>query len=373
MALTVKAVAELAGVSVRTLHHYDEIGLLKPAGQSAAGYRLYSQEDLERLQQILFFRELGFSLKEIRAILDSPGFDRRQALLADREALLQRKARIERLIATIDRTLAAMEKEDDRMLTRDEMKELFDGFDPAEYEEEVRRHWGGSREFEESIKRTRKYTKADWQKLSADSGEIYGNLARLMDRDPGDEEVQKWVGRWHQHINQWFYPCSLEVFRGLGEMYVEDERFTRNIDKWKPAWRGFCGTPCGFTATCGKGSKTRNAPTEKACSGGAFSVFEAYQLEYSPVATTIRSVRADCCSHRDNALLSLPSALFVSTVGHAAPLSCCRHYSVCSGLLWVNEGERRSSDPAWRPGLCQVYPGRKSPRWRKVDNEQRFG
>lgn len=234
MALTVKAVADLADISVRTLHHYDEIGLLRPAGQSAAGYRLYSREDLERLQQILFFRELGFSLKEIGAIIDSPDFDRRQALLAHREALLQRKARIERLIATVDRTLDTMDREDAPMLTREEMKELFDGFDPSEYEEEARQRWGGSREFEESTRRTRKYTKADWQKITAEAGEIYGNIARRMDRDPGDAEVQMWVGRWHEHINKWYYTCSLEVFRGLGEMYVQDERFTRNIDKIRP-------------------------------------------------------------------------------------------------------------------------------------------
>ncbi|MBY6276217.1 MerR family transcriptional regulator [Symbiobacterium thermophilum] len=239
MALTVKAVAELAGISVRTLHHYDEIGLLKPAGQSAAGYRLYSREDLERLQQILFFRELGFSLKEIAAILESPGFDRRQVLLAHREALLQRKARIERLIATVDRTLAAMEREDAPMDTREEMKELFDGFDPGEYEEEARQRWGGSREFRESAERTRKYTRQGWQRIAAEAGEIYGNIARLMDRDPGDPAVQEWVGRWHEHISKWYYDCSLEVFRGLGEMYVQDERFTRNIDKTKPGLARF--------------------------------------------------------------------------------------------------------------------------------------
>lgn len=238
MTLTVKAVADLAGISVRTLHHYDEIGLLKPAGQSAAGYRLYSQEDLERLQQILFFRELGFGLKEIGAIIDSPGFDRRQALLAHREALLQRKARIERLIETVDRTLKAMEREDAPM-TQDEMKELFDGFDPTEYEDEARQRWGGSREFQESIARTRRYPKADWLKIQNEAGEIYSAIASLMDRDPGDAEVQEWVGRWHEHISKWYYDCSLEIFRGLGEMYVQDERFTKNIDKTKPGLAAF--------------------------------------------------------------------------------------------------------------------------------------
>lgn len=238
MALTVKAVADLAGISIRALHHYDQIGLLKPAGQSASGYRLYSQQDLERLQQILFFRELGFGLKEIREIIDSPDFDRRKALLAHRAALQQRRERIDRLIHTIDRTLESIEKEDAPM-TREEMKQLFDGFDPSEYEDEARQRWGGGREFAESMERTRKYTRADWEKIKAEAGEIYGNIANLMDRDPGDEAVQEWVGRWHEHINKWYYSCSLEVFRGLGEMYVQDERFTKNIDKTRPGLARF--------------------------------------------------------------------------------------------------------------------------------------
>jgi len=238
MALTVKAVADLAGISIRALHHYDEIGLLKPAGQSASGYRLYSQQDLERLQQILFFRELGFGLKEIKEIIDSPGFDRRQALLAHRAALEQRRERIDRLISTIDRTLEGVDKEETPM-SREEMKELFDGFDPSEYEDEARQRWGRTREFEESAARTGKYTKADWEKIKAEADGIYRNIADLMDRDPGDAAVQEWVGRWHQHINKWYYTCSLEVFRGLGEMYVQDERFTKNIDKTRPGLARF--------------------------------------------------------------------------------------------------------------------------------------
>lgn len=237
MALTVKAVADLAGVSIRTLHHYDDIGLLKPADTSASGYRLYNQRDLERLQQILFFRELGFSLGEIRTIIDSPGFDRRQALLEHRSLLQERRERIERLIRTVDRTLESMERE--MTMNKEEMKKLFDGFDHTQYEEEARQRWGGSREYEESARRTKGYKKADWEAIKAESGEIYQAIANLMDRGPEDAEVQQWVGRWHEHINKWFYNCSLQVFRGLGEMYVQDERFTKNIDKIKPGLAPF--------------------------------------------------------------------------------------------------------------------------------------
>jgi len=232
MGLTVKAVADLAGISIRTLHHYDDIGLLKPADTSASGYRLYSQQDLERLQQILFFRELGFSLQEIGAIISDPGFDRHQALLGHRALLRERQERLERLIRTVDRTLESMERE--MTMNQEEMKELFDGFDHSQYEDEARQRWGGSKEYEESAKRTKRYTKADWTAIKEESGKIYQALAGLMDRSPEDAEVQKWIGRWHEHINKWFYTCSLEVFRGLGEMYVQDERFTKNIDKTKP-------------------------------------------------------------------------------------------------------------------------------------------
>src|SRR5919107_1357533 len=110
MPYTVKAVSDLAKVSVRTLHHYDEIGLLKPAGHSAAGYRLYGQKDLERLQQVLFFKELGFDLKEIKRILADPSFDRRRALVEHRKLLLERRERLRRLIASVDRTLKAIQR-----------------------------------------------------------------------------------------------------------------------------------------------------------------------------------------------------------------------------------------------------------------------
>jgi len=227
----------MAGITVRTLHYYDEIGLLRPAQVSPAGYRLYADADLARLQQILFFRELGFSLQEIKAVLDSPHFDPREALRQHKQALLQKQERLTRLIQTVDRTLEMLEG--DRQMNRNDWKELFDGFDPGEYEEEARQRWGGSREFEESIERTRRYTKEDWKAIQAEAAEIYQNLAARMNRQPDDPEVQEWTGRWHQHINRWYYTCSPEIFRCLGEVYAADERFTKNIDKVKPGLAAF--------------------------------------------------------------------------------------------------------------------------------------
>jgi DNA-binding transcriptional MerR regulator len=162
---TVKAVSQIAGVSVRTLHHYDEIGLLKPAGHSAAGYRLYGQEDLERLQQILFFKELGFDLKEIKRVLSDPDFDREKALVEHRKLLIERQERVGRLIQSVERTLKAMQRGNPMGA------DMFDGFDHAQYEEEAQQRWGHSPEFQESLRRTKAYTKQDWAQIQKEGGD----------------------------------------------------------------------------------------------------------------------------------------------------------------------------------------------------------
>jgi DNA-binding transcriptional MerR regulator len=233
MAYTVKAVSKIAGVSVRTLHHYDEIGLFKPASLSGAGYRLYREGDLERLQQVLFFKELGFGLKEITRILSDPGFDRVRALTEHRKLLLERQGRLRRLIRSVDRTLKAIQ----RGKQMDET--MFDGFDAAKYEEEARQRWGDSPAFEESIQRTKRYTKRDWDEIKKEGGEIVQQLAGLMGRPPADPEVQDWIGRHHRQINDRFYTCSAQVYRGLADAYVEDARFAAFYDKVKPGLARF--------------------------------------------------------------------------------------------------------------------------------------
>lgn len=234
MAHTVKAVAELAGISVRTLHHYDETGLLKPAQVSASGYRLYAEADLERLQQVLFFKELGFGLSEIKEIIDSPGFDRKGALMEHKRLLLERRERISRLISSVDRTLEAME----RGIQVDE-KRLFDGFDQSQYEEEARERWGQTDAYKESQRRTKGYTKADWALIQQEGSEIYLGIASVMDRDPADPEVQAWVARHHQQINDRFYTCGPEIYRGLADMYLADERFMAFYEKIRPGLAQF--------------------------------------------------------------------------------------------------------------------------------------
>lgn len=234
MSYTVKAVAEFAGVSVRTLHHYDAIGLVRPVARSDAGYRLYSRQDLERLQQVLFFRELGFGLGEIRAVLDSPEFDRLRALHEHRRLLHHRKHRLERLIAVVDRTIASMEEG----TTLDE-KTMFDGFDPSQYEEEARRRWGHTRAYQESRARMKSYGPAELEAIGREQSAVLQEIAALADRSPDDAQVLAAVGRMHRLINERFYTCSLEMFRGLGNLAVEDERFTRTYERLRPGLAAF--------------------------------------------------------------------------------------------------------------------------------------
>lgn len=253
MAHTVKAVADLAGISVRTLHHFDQIGLLKPIESTPAGYRLYTERDLERLQQVLFFRELGLGLREIKAIIDSPGFDRRQALLSHKQLLLERRDRLTRLIAAVDQTIKAME----RGIHMDE-KVMFDGFDQTKYEEEARQRWGQTEAYKESLKRTQRYTKEDWAAIQRESGQIEQGIAALMDRSPSDPAVQAYISRHYNQINDRFYACPLEMYRGLGDMYVQDDRFAAHFEAIKPGMARFM--QAAINAYCDEAASKKGQP-----------------------------------------------------------------------------------------------------------------
>jgi MerR family transcriptional regulator, thiopeptide resistance regulator len=230
----VSEVSELAGVSVRALHHYDELELLVPRGRSAAGYRLYDDEDLLRLQQILLGRELGLSLEEIRRSLDEPSFDRRRALVAQRAELEKRAQHTEAMLRAID---AAIRHLDDEAapLAGDNMdlKQIFDGFEPSKYEAEAEQRWGNTDPFAESKKRTQRYTPQDWQRLADEQTAVYGAAFEALQagKSPADPEVMAVAERHRQSIERWFYPCSYAMHRGLADMYEQDRRFAGNIDQ----------------------------------------------------------------------------------------------------------------------------------------------
>ena len=147
---------------------------------------------------------------------------------------MREQERLGRLIRTIDRTLAAMEGG-----TEMKDKDLFDGFDPSRYEEEVRRRWGHTEAYAESVARTRQHTRADWEAIMQEGKEILDGIAACMDRSPADPQVQEWIRRNHQMINDRFYNCSLEMYRGLGDMYVQDERFAAFYERVRPGMAQF--------------------------------------------------------------------------------------------------------------------------------------
>lgn len=237
----VKEVSKIVGISVRALHHYDEIGLLKPENLTEAGYRLYSDKDLERLQQILFFKELDFSLQEVKEILDNPNFDRKRALKSHKELLVEKKKRIEKIIKSVEKTIDSIEGEIEM-----DKKEMFDGFDMSEierikekYAEEAKAKYGNTEAYKESEEKTSKYTKEDWNNIQKSTEEIYKKIIDNMDKGVADPKVQAAVGELRQQITDNFYNCTPEIFRGLGDLYVADERFTKNIDKYKEGLAAF--------------------------------------------------------------------------------------------------------------------------------------
>ncbi|MCK8502735.1 MerR family transcriptional regulator [Myxococcus fulvus] len=234
MALTVSQVARLAKVSVRALHHYDDLGLLRPSGRSEAGYRLYTQVDLRRLQQVLFFRELGFPLEEIRRILGDPHFDLRAALLMQRQLLSERASRLDALRRTVDQALEALEQ--GTHMDNEKMFEAFGDFDPSKYEAEVKERWVDTEAYRESSRRTSRYKKEDWSAIKAEQDGLLAALAGQLEagRAATDPEVLALAEAYRQFISKWFYPCSHVMQRGLGEMYVGDSRFTENLDRVKP-------------------------------------------------------------------------------------------------------------------------------------------
>lgn len=231
MAYTVGEVAKLAHVSVRTLHHYDELGVLAPPERSDAGYRLYNEEDLDRLQTVLFFKELGFSLEEIRDLLDDPAFDRREALVVQRDLIAEQALRYEAMLGLIDKTLASLEG--GIRLNAEEKFEVFGDFDPDEYEDEVKERWGDTDAYKESARRTARYTKEDWARFKAESEEINLAIVALMDEGvpAADPRAMDAVDRHRRQIDTWFYPCSLEMHAGLADMYIADPRFTATYEK----------------------------------------------------------------------------------------------------------------------------------------------
>lgn len=243
MRLSVSEMAKLTGVSVRTLHYYDQIGLLCPETAADSGYRWYGEADVERMQQILFFRELDFPLKDIRTILSDPHYDKREALLRQRHLLRLKRERLDRLLDLLEANL------------KGEQTMEFKGFDAAEleqarkeYAEEAKQRWGGTGAWRESEAKTAGYGNGEWEAQASGMNEIFRRIAALRAGDPASPEAQAAVADWQAFITAHYYHCTNEILAGLGEMYTADERFRKNLDRFgdgtaaffKEAIRAYC-------------------------------------------------------------------------------------------------------------------------------------
>lgn len=242
---TVKEVSKLTGISVRTLHYYDEIGLLKPTRINSAGYRFYDGEALSRLQQILFFRDLDFPLKEIRDILNNPSFDPRAALENHRRLLFMKRSRINELIRLVDRTL------------KGESKLSFEEFDESniekaqrQYAEEAKSRWGNTDAYRENAEKTSAYRPQDWKRIQVEAEQLYRKFAENMKKGPENPAVQELVKDWQAMITKNFYQCTDSILAGLGEMYANDPRFQKNINQYGEGLAEFMSN--AIRAYCGK-------------------------------------------------------------------------------------------------------------------------
>lgn len=232
MSYSVGEVARLTGVTVRTLHHYDQVGLLPPSDRTAAGYRRYAESDLDRLHQVLTYRELGFPLEEIATILADPDGDPVRHLRRQHALLLDRMARLRTMVEAIELMMEAQQM--GVQLTPEEKFEVFGDSDPDQYAAEAEQRWGGSEAYQQSQRRAASYTKDDWLEIKAGTERLYRRIAEAMaaGEPAGGAAAMDLAEEHRSQITRWFYDCSYEIHRGLGELYVTDPRFTENIDRY---------------------------------------------------------------------------------------------------------------------------------------------
>ena len=236
MAYRIGEVSNLSGVSIRALRYYDEIGLLIPSGRSEAGYRLYSNSELTRLQQILFYRALNFSLDDIYRLMTDSSFDREKALLQQRQLLLEQAEQMHAVIEKIDKAInSESHSDEEKIMNTSELKDMFDAFPDVDKDLilEAEKEWGHTEQHRESMRRAKNYSKEDWQELAKVGDAIYEKLGKLYEQNVAadNEQTLDLVNQQRLLIDKWFYPCSAEFYVGLTDMTRSDERYRRNIDE----------------------------------------------------------------------------------------------------------------------------------------------
>ena len=240
--MNVGEVAALAGVTVRTLHHYDRIGLLSPSERTPAGYRRYTPSDLDRLHQVLVYRELGFPLEEVAALVDDPAADPAAHLRRQHALLRERLERTQAMVAAVEKEMEARAM--GISLTPEDRFEVFGEHDPAQYDAEVEERWGETDAYQQSKRRTAAYTKEDWLRIKAEADDVERRFAEAMAVGvPADDARAMDIAEEHrQHITRWFYDCPPAMHAGLGRMYVEDGRFTANYERIAPGLAQYVST-----------------------------------------------------------------------------------------------------------------------------------
>ena len=221
--MTVNEVSKLTGVSIRALQYYDSIGLLKPTEYTDSGYRLYDDTVLERLQQILLFKELEFPLKEIKEIIDAKSFDKRKALDQQIELLTLKREHLDNLI---DFARNIRNKGVNRMDFS-----VFDTKKIDEYSKKAKEQWGNTDTYKEYEEKSKGQTKEDQLSTAKEFMEIFKEFGEMVAKDPASVEVQKQVKKLQDYITNNYYTCSNEILLSLGEMYSSDDEFTENINK----------------------------------------------------------------------------------------------------------------------------------------------
>ena len=220
--MTVNEVSKLTGVSIRTLQYYDSIGLLKPIEYTESGYRLYDDTSLERLQQILLFKELEFPLKEIKGIIDAPNFDRNKALEQQIELLTMKKEHLENLINFARGIKGIGVKYMDF--------KVFDTRKIDDYSKRAKEQWGQTAEYKEFEEKTKNWTKDDEAAVANEFMRIFVEFGQMKEMNPSDEQVQLQVKKLKDYITEHFYKCSDKILAGLGRMYAGGGELTENID-----------------------------------------------------------------------------------------------------------------------------------------------
>ena len=232
---TIKQIADMAGVTTRTIRYYDQIDLLKPVEIHSNGYRYYDRSSLLRLQQIMFFRELDLPLEDICAIINQPNFDMVDALEKHRLSLEAQQKRLQRLLHTLDQTI-------DSLNGASEIggADYFEGFDQSEYEEEVRARWGSTDKYSESQQKWASYSAKQQEEIKVQGGQLVTAMVGTdSNAKPGDENIQQAVGAYFDYLNRYFYTCDQDFFRGLADMWVADPRFAANYERVRPGGAAF--------------------------------------------------------------------------------------------------------------------------------------